>query len=172
MAMLSCIAFAENANILVNGDFENALLGAGNSWGFAQSGGWFAALDDGTGEINTDEYHGGTSSLKLSKATACQRITLDDSYKYTLTAYVNERYNSLADCYDEAKANLDEVNKKIADKLAKKETMEMFMKNLKKQSGVVTEFDESLWLSMVDYVTVNSEEDIQVTFKNGSSMRL
>lgn len=79
----------------------------------------------------------------------------------------NERYNSLADRYDKAKAKLDEVNRKITDKLARKETIELFMKNLKKQSGAVTEFDDSLWLSMVDYVTVNSKEDIRVTFKNG-----
>ncbi|MGN0183110.1 MAG: recombinase family protein, partial [Candidatus Ornithomonoglobus sp.] len=58
-----------------------------------------------------------------------------------------------------------------ADKLARKETMELFMKNLKKQSGAVTEFDESLWLSMVDYVTVNSKEDIRVTFKNGITVK-
>lgn len=79
----------------------------------------------------------------------------------------NERYNNLADRYDKAKANLDEVNRKIADKLVRKNTIELFMKNLKKQSVAVTEFDESLWLSMVDYVTVNSKEDIRVTFKNG-----
>ncbi|MGN0150098.1 MAG: recombinase family protein, partial [Clostridia bacterium] len=83
----------------------------------------------------------------------------------------NERYKSLADCYDKAKAKFDEVNKKIADKLARKETMELFMINLKKQSGAVTEFDESLWLSMIDYVTVNSKEDIRVTFKNGITVQ-
>ncbi len=41
------------------------------------------------------------------------------------------------------------------------------MKNLKKQSCAVTEFDENLWLSMVEYITVNSKEDIRVMFKNG-----
>ncbi|MGN0163475.1 MAG: recombinase family protein [Candidatus Ornithomonoglobus sp.] len=59
-----------------------------------------------------------------------------------------------------------------ADKLARKETMELFMKNLKKQSGAVTEFDDDLWLSMVDYVTVNSKEDIRVTFKNGITVKV
>lgn len=35
----------------------------------------------------------------------------------------------------------------------------------------VTEFDSDLWLSLVDFMTVNSREDIRVTFRNGRSVR-
>ncbi len=35
------------------------------------------------------------------------------------------------------------------------------------RGDAVTEFDESWWLSMMDYITVNSKEDIRVMFKNG-----
>lgn len=51
------------------------------------------------------------------------------------------------------------------------EDMNKFIKNLKKQSGTVTEFDDSLWLSMADYITVNSKEDISVAFKNGTEIK-
>lgn len=83
----------------------------------------------------------------------------------------NKRYNGLVERYDNAKARFDVVNHKIADKNARKETVELFVKNLKKQTEPITEFDECLWLSMVDYVTVNSKEDIQVTFKNGIEIK-
>lgn len=83
----------------------------------------------------------------------------------------NERYNRLVDRYDNAKARLDEINNQIADKNTRKEAIELFMRNLKKQSEPITAFDESLWLSMVDYATVNSKEDIQVTFKNGVTVK-
>lgn len=43
---------------------------------------------------------------------------------------------------------------------------EQFLAELSKHD-VVTEFDEGLWLSLVDFVTVYSKEDIRVTFKNG-----
>jgi DNA invertase Pin-like site-specific DNA recombinase len=58
-----------------------------------------------------------------------------------------------------------------ADKTAKKETIELFIRNLKKQSGTITEFDECLWMCMVDFITVNSKDDIQVTFKNGTMVK-
>ena len=83
----------------------------------------------------------------------------------------NKRYNILAERYDNAKARFDEVAGQIADKNARKEMVELFVKNLKKQKEPITEFDDCLWLSMVDFVTVHSKEDIQVTFKNGISIK-
>ena len=43
----------------------------------------------------------------------------------------------------------------------------MFMKNLKKQDRAVNEFDEVLWLSMVECVTVYGKDNVRVEFKNG-----
>ena len=86
-------------------------------------------------------------------------------------AEYEQRYNELLGKYNSIKAQVDELTTIIADKKARKAELELFMKNLKKQDKAVTEFDEGLWISMVDYVTVNSKEDIRVTFKNGSSVR-
>ena len=52
----------------------------------------------------------------------------------------------------------------------RKEKLERFIQNLKKQRDTITEFDNDLWLSMVDYVTVNSKDDIKVTFKDGAAI--
>ncbi len=52
-----------------------------------------------------------------------------------------------------------------------KEEIELFIRRLKKQKKAVIEFDENLWLNMVDYVTVNSKADIRVTFKNGITVK-
>lgn len=107
IAVVSCgvmtIAAAENTeNLIVNGDFEAALLGSGNSWGFTQTGGWFVGTNGGTGEVSMDEYHGGVSSLKVSDSTVGQRVTLQSGYKYTLTAYVKGTAGA------SAKVNLDD----------------------------------------------------------------
>ncbi len=83
----------------------------------------------------------------------------------------NKKYNALAEKFDKTQSRLDEVNAQIADKNARCKTIALFMKNLKKQSGAITEFDENLWLSMVDFVTVNSKYDILVTFKNGTEIQ-
>lgn len=40
------------------------------------------------------------------------------------------------------------------------------MKNLTKQENVITEFDEGLWIAMVECVTVHRKDDVRVEFKN------
>ena len=77
------------------------------------------------------------------------------------------QYNKLLEKYDGIKERFDEITADIADKNARKAEIEMFMKNLKKQDRAVTEFDEVLWLSMVECVTVYGKVEIRVEFKNG-----
>ena len=48
----------------------------------------------------------------------------------------------------------------------------MFLDGLKKQKDLVTEFDEDLWFSLIEYVTVFNKEDIRFTFKNGTEIRV
>lgn len=81
-------------------------------------------------------------------------------------------YNELVGKYDSIKAQVDELNTTIADKKARKAEFELFMKNLKKQDKVVTEFDEGLWISMVECVTVYAKDDVRVEFKNGSCVKV
>ena len=35
----------------------------------------------------------------------------------------------------------------------------------------LTEFRETDWLAMVDYITVHSKDDIRVTFKDGTEIK-
>lgn len=91
------------------------------------------------------------------------RIALDqDEYK--------ERYNGLVERYEKTKAEFDEVTQAIADKEARKKLMEQFLRIIEEQE-LITKFDERLWASLVDYVTVYSEKDIRVTFKDGTKIQ-
>lgn len=67
---------------------------------------------------------------------------------------------------------LDEVGNAITEKLAKKERIEMFLAELERQDGVATEFDENLWYSLVDFVTVFNKEDIRFTFIDGTEIKM
>lgn len=44
------------------------------------------------------------------------------------------------------------------------------MKNLKKQDKAVTEFDEGLWISMMECMAVYAKNDVRVEFKNGMTI--
>lgn len=41
---------------------------------------------------------------------------------------------------------------------------------MKSQGGITSEFDGSLWSSMVEFVTVGRNKEIAVTFRDGSEI--
>ena len=71
--------------------------------------------------------------------------------------------------YEAVKAQFDEVTQAIADKNDRKKLLEQFLRMVETQEPV-TEFDERLWSSLVDFVTVYREKDIRVTFKDGTEI--
>lgn len=52
-----------------------------------------------------------------------------------------KKYNGLLKNYELLKAQLEEVAYKILDNLSRNETTELFIKTLKKQEILITEFD-------------------------------
>ena len=72
--------------------------------------------------------------------------------------------------YDTAKARYDEVVAAISAKEAQSERLADFIKVLKAQDGTISEFDGSLWGSMVEFITVGRDKEITVTFRDGSEI--
>lgn len=48
----------------------------------------------------------------------------------------------------------------------------MFLAELERQDEVATEFDENIWYSLIDFVTVFNKEDIRFTFKDGTEIKV
>jgi hypothetical protein len=42
---------------------------------------------------------------------------------------------------------------------------------LEKIDGLVTEFSDELWYSLVDHATVNGKEDVRFMFRNGVEIK-
>ena len=82
-----------------------------------------------------------------------------------------KRYDGLVKRYDETKAKYDEAVAAISAKQAQSEWLANFIKVLKDQDGIIREFDDTLWGSMVDFVTVGGKKEITVTFKDGSEIQ-
>ena len=49
--------------------------------------------------------------------------------------------------------------------------MGRFITVLKEQDGVLTEFDEGLWSSLVENLVVKSKTDVMVVFKDGTEIK-
>lgn len=83
-----------------------------------------------------------------------------------------KRYNELVSRYDAVKARHTATEKSIKERHAKAERLDVFAKALESQSKRLTEFDEGLWGTLVDFMTVYSKDDISVTFKDGTEIHI
>ena len=82
-----------------------------------------------------------------------------------------KRYNELTEQYDNIKDRYDEVIYEIKQKNAHAEKIRQFIEVLKLNESLISEFDEALWGSMVEYITVESEKRT-VTFKDGTVLTI
>ncbi|MBR3436027.1 MAG: hypothetical protein IKG88_09105 [Bacteroidales bacterium] len=72
--------------------------------------------------------------------------------------------------FDKAKARHTEVTDLIAERTARRHQIETYLKELRSREPL-TEFRETDWLAMVDYITVYSKDDIRVTLKDGTEIK-
>ncbi len=68
------------------------------------------------------------------------------------------QYDSLLIQYEETKVRHDEVAGKIADKQAQAAQFWDFIATMEKMDGVYDSFDEGIWSSLIEYVTVYSKK--------------
>ena len=85
-------------------------------------------------------------------------------------AEYQKRYDALVARFDKANARHTEVTDLIAERMARKHQIETYLQELRDREPL-TEFRETDWLAMVDYITVHSKKDIRVTFKDGTEIK-
>ena len=72
--------------------------------------------------------------------------------------------------FDKAKTRHTEITDLIAERTARRHQIETYLQKLRGREPL-TEFRDTDWLAMVDYITVNSKKDIRVTFKDGTEIK-
>ena len=56
------------------------------------------------------------------------------------------------------------------ERLGKARTIDGFIKDIKSRLLVITDFDEKLWLAVIDTAMVNQDGTMTFRFKNGSEV--
>ncbi len=118
-----------------------------------------------------------TEDLKNKKATLqneledvadlIQNIINENAHTALDQEEYQRRYDSLVEKFDTTKADLEFTTEQIKDKITRHKNLEIFLNELKNQDELIAEFDPLLWNSLVDYVTVFEEDEVQISFKNG-----
>ena len=81
-----------------------------------------------------------------------------------------KRYDALVKRYEAEKAQHDRIAQQIAATAIRQQQMQQFCKTLTELTGEITEFDEMLWGSLVDYITVYEDGSRTVTFRDGTTI--
>ena len=82
------------------------------------------------------------------------------------------QYNALASRFEDTKAKYEKVTADIAAKGIRRRELERFILAVEKLPAMVTEFDEALWGSLVDHLTVNGKDDIVFTMSSGMEIKV
>ena len=101
----------------------------------------------------------------IKKCIAENSSSAQDQEKYT------ERYNSYVDRYDKAKSRYDELKQKRENKLSKRKAIDCFIYDLSKRDELLTEFDNCLWLTVADKVTVRKDVTLVFKFNDGTEIK-
>ena len=83
-----------------------------------------------------------------------------------------QKYEGLAARYETAHERLTEIAVEKQDRAARKERIVRFLDTLRKADGLLTEFNESLWRTTVDRVTVHTATEMTFTFRDGGEVRV
>ncbi len=105
---------------------------------------------------------------ELDVVTEMLRKSVEENAHNVLNqAEYDERYNALAERYENIKKGLDGINENRLERSAKKENIVEFIKELEAKESLITEFDEELWKGTIEKIIVNSDEKITFAFKDG-----
>lgn len=89
--------------------------------------------------------------------------TAQDQEEYTA------RYNSFVERYEKAKSRVEELRTMKAAREAQAEAIGAFMFEVQ-ELDTLTEFDEKLWLTVIDTVTVHADGRLTFKFQGGTEI--
>ena len=81
-----------------------------------------------------------------------------------------KEYDELIQEYEIAKLEHQKIEHDISNKLAKKEAINQFIKTIKKQDKIITEFNKVLWGTLLESATIKDKNTIIFKFKDGTEI--
>ena len=83
----------------------------------------------------------------------------------------NAAYDAAVSCYEATKAEREKVAVDIRQRGIRRREFERFIVELEKLPEAVSDFDETLWGSLVEYVTVAKDKTMVFTLIGGTEMK-
>jgi hypothetical protein len=84
----------------------------------------------------------------------------------------HQRYTGLVTRYEAAKAKFEKITEEKQARDAKRKRISKFISDLEQCGGLLTEFDEGLWCETIETITIYSESEVVVAFRDSSEIRV
>lgn len=104
---------------------------------------------------------------ELVKAAVKENATTAQSQK----AYL-EKYEALTKRYETAVSELDRLQNLRSIRSQKDKAMALYIRTLKKQPTVLSEWNDTIWTVMVEKAIVHRDGEITFVFYNGTKVRV
>lgn len=104
-------------------------------------------------------------AIRIFSALVTEVTVLLSSFSYYRNLYTH--------CaYEKGKSRYDTTREAIEGKQAHYEKLGIFIDTLEKHGEPVMDFNAGVWGSMVEYITVDRNKNMTVTFKDGSEVQI
>jgi len=82
----------------------------------------------------------------------------------------SERNNGYLDRHRQASERVDELEAQKRGRLGKSKTLEGFIRDIESRPLAIVEFDEKLWVAVIDRATVDRNGAMTFRFRNGAEI--
>ena len=81
-----------------------------------------------------------------------------------------KQLDALIGRFDAARARIAEISETITSRNTRRDKLDNFIRELAAQPDLITEWDDRLWVTLVDHMTVRVGYDMTFTFKDGTQI--
>ncbi len=96
-----------------------------------------------------------------------EQLTAENASRAMDQENYKARFEVLSQRYIRGNDELATLDEAVLDRQYRRTKTELFIKELKKMEGLVTEFSDGLWYSLIDHATVHGKKDVRFMFKSG-----
>ena len=107
-----------------------------------------------------------TEDMEIT-AELIRRCVDENTFKIQNQAEYFERYERHTARYEKLKRQLESIETERQRRKEKFDLIGSFISTLESQGTAPIEFDDDLWVTIIDHVTINADESVVFTFKGG-----
>lgn len=125
-----------------------------------------------TDTSDLDKEQGELESESEVTMELIRKVIADNAQKAMDQAEYERKYAGYCERYEAAGKRLEEIGELRLERNAKRTKIAMFLEKLENSNELVTEFDEELWYTTVDFVTVYEDMRMVFTFRDGNTVEV